>query len=175
MNMVTESSQTDETPSTPMEENLEQRVERAELAHDTVKTYTLGSMAIAAVPLPLVDLAAVTALQIKMVHSIANQYEVPFSQNLVKSLIAALTGGALSATTATPIASLVKVVPVIGQIAGFIGGAVMFGATSYAIGRIFIEHFESGGTFLDFDPEKMKAHFQELFEEGQQFAAQASK
>ena len=173
--MVTESSHTEETSSTPMEESLQKRVERADQAHYTVKKYTLGSMAIAAVPLPLVDLAAVTGLQVKMVHSIANQYEVPFSQNLVKSLIAALTGGALSATTAIPIASLVKAVPLVGQVAGFIGGAVMFGATSYAIGKIFIEHFESGGTFLNFDPEQMKAHFLKLFEEGKQFAAQASK
>jgi uncharacterized protein (DUF697 family) len=110
-----------------------------------------------------------------MVHSIANKYEVPFSQNLVKSLIAALTGGVLSATTATSITSLVKMVPFIGQVAGFIGGAVMFGATSYAIGKVFIEHFESGGTFLDFEPENMKAHFQQLFEEGQKFAAKDSK
>ncbi|RKZ50463.1 MAG: GTPase [Candidatus Parabeggiatoa sp. nov. 3] len=173
--METESSQTDETPATPMEENLQQRVERADEAHEMVKQYTLGSIAIAAVPFPLVDLAAVTGLQVKMVHSIANHYEVPFSQTMVKSMIAALTGGALSATTATSITSLVKVVPFFGQIAGFLGGAVMFGATSYAIGKVFIEHFESGGTFLDFDPENMKAHFQQLFEEGQQFATQASK
>jgi uncharacterized protein (DUF697 family) len=173
--METESSQTDETPATPMEENLQQRVERADEAHEMVKQYTLGSIAIAAVPFPLVDLAAVTGLQVKMVHSIANHYEVPFSQTMVKSMIAALTGGALSATTATSITSLVKVVPFFGQIAGFLGGAVMFGATSYAIGKVFIEHFESGGTFLDFDPENMKAHFQQLLEEGQQFATQASK
>ncbi|KHD10114.1 hypothetical protein PN36_00320 [Candidatus Thiomargarita nelsonii] len=157
-----------------MDESLQRRTERAEQAHNTVKKYTLISMGIAAVPFPLVDLAAVTGLQIKMVHSIANQYEVPFSHNLVKSLVAALTGGALSATTAVPIASLVKVVPFIGQVAGFVGGAVMFGATSYAIGKVFIEHFESGGTFLDFDPENMKAHFQKLFEEGQELAT-ASK
>ena len=172
--MATESSHTDEIPSTPMEENLQKRIDRADEAHEMVKKYALGSMAIAAVPFPLVDMAAVTGLQVKMVHSIANQYEVPFSENVVKSLIAALTGGALTFTTATPIASLVKVVPLIGQVAGFIGCAVMFGATSYAIGRVFIEHFESGGTFLDFDHEKMKVHFQELFEEGQKLAT-ASK
>jgi len=158
------------TPTTSLVGNIQERVNRAEEAHKTVKKYTLGTMAIAIVPLPLVDLAAVTAIQVKMVHSIANHYEVPFSENVVKSLIAALTGGALSATTATPIASFVKVIPIIGHVAGFVGSAVMFGATSYAIGRIFIEHFKSGGTFLDFDPEKMKAHFQELFKEGQSLA-----
>lgn len=173
--MITESNNANETPITPMEENLQQRVERAYEAHDMVKNYVFGAMAIAAVPLPLVDLAAVTGLQVKMVHSIANKYEVPFSQNVVKSLIAALTGGVLTATTATSISSLVKVVPFIGQAAGFIGGAVMFGATTYAIGKVFIEHFESGGTFLDFEPENMKAHFQQLFEEGQKFATQNSK
>ena len=184
--MVTESTQTNdqpiekidtlETSITPLEESLQKLVDRANKAHETVKKYALGSMAIAALPLPLVDLAAVTGLQVKMVHNIANQYEIPFSQNLVKSLIAAITGGALSVTTVMPLASFVKVVPLIGQVAGFISGAVMFGATSYAIGKVFIEHFESGGTFLDFDPENMKAHFQKLFEEGQKFAtAQASK
>jgi uncharacterized protein (DUF697 family) len=172
--METESNQTNDTPTT-LEENIELRVERADEAHELVKKYTLASMAIAAVPLPLVDLAAVTALQVKMVHSIANHYEVPFSQTLVKSMIAALTAGGLSATTVTPIASLIKIVPFVGQVAGFIGGSVMFGGTSYAIGKVFIEHFESGGTFLDFDPETMKAHFQKLFEEGQQFATQIKK
>lgn len=170
----TESSHIDKTTTLSLEGKLQERVNRAEEAHKTVKKYVLGTMALAVVPLPLVDLAAVTAVQVKMVHSIANQYEVPFSENVVKSLIAALTGGALTFTTATPIASLVKVVPFIGQVAGFIGCAVMFGATSYAIGRVFIEHFESGGTFLDFDHEKMKVHFQELFEEGQKLAT-ASK
>ncbi|MEN8217439.1 MAG: hypothetical protein ABFS56_13940 [Pseudomonadota bacterium] len=66
MNMETESSHTDETPT--MEENPQQQIERAAQAHETVKKYALGSMAIAAVPLPLVDLAAVTGLQVKMLH-----------------------------------------------------------------------------------------------------------
>ncbi len=68
--MITESNNANETPiTTPMEENLQQRVERADEAHEMVKNYVFGAMAIAAVPLPLVDLAAVTGLQIKMVHS----------------------------------------------------------------------------------------------------------
>jgi hypothetical protein len=71
--MITESNNTNETPLPSMEENLQQRVERADEAHEMVKNYVFGAMAIAAVPLPLVDLAAVTGLQVKMVHSIASQ------------------------------------------------------------------------------------------------------
>lgn len=40
------------------------------------------------------------------------------------------------------------------------------GAITYAIGQVFIQHFESGGTFLDFDPKKVKEYFMEQFEEG---------
>jgi len=40
------------------------------------------------------------------------------------------------------------------------------GASTYAVGQVFIQHFESGGTFLDFDPEKVKGYFAEQFEKG---------
>jgi hypothetical protein len=32
-------------------------------------------------------------------------------------------------------------------------------ASTYAVGKVFIQHFATGGTFLDFDPDKVKAHF----------------
>ena len=40
------------------------------------------------------------------------------------------------------------------------------GAFSYAVGRVFIRHFESGGTFLDFDADKVRGYFNEQFREG---------
>ena len=30
---------------------------------------------------------------------------------------------------------------------------------AYAVGKVFIQHFASGGTFLTFDPEKVRAHY----------------
>jgi uncharacterized protein (DUF697 family) len=145
---------------------LTKRVNRASQAHHTVKNYTIGAMAIGLIPLPLVDMVAVTAIQIKTIHSIAKQYEVPFSQNLAKSLLISLLGGTITLTTTI----LAKSFPVIGQATGIISAMIIGGATTYAVGKIFIEHFESGGTFLDFDPERMRAHFQELYEEGKQLA-----
>jgi hypothetical protein len=40
-------------------------------------------------------------------------------------------------------------------------------ASTYAVGRVFIQHFESGGTFLDFDPDKVRAHFEAEFKKAQ--------
>ena len=35
-------------------------------------------------------------------------------------------------------------------------------ASTWAVGQVFTQHFETGGTFLTFDPERMKAHYAEL-------------
>jgi hypothetical protein len=32
-------------------------------------------------------------------------------------------------------------------------------AFTYAVGKVFQQHFASGGTFLTFDPEKVKGYF----------------
>jgi hypothetical protein len=41
------------------------------------------------------------------------------------------------------------------------------------LGKVFIQHFESGGTFLTFDPMTVRAHFARLQEEGRKVAAEA--
>jgi hypothetical protein len=35
---------------------------------------------------------------------------------------------------------------------------------------VFIQHFESGGTFLDFNPDEVKEYFKAQFEEGRKLA-----
>ncbi len=63
---------------------------------------------------------------------------------------------------AGPISAL-KTVPVIGQIAGTILLPALALASTVAVGRVFLQHFEAGGTLLDFDPEKMKSYFEAEF------------
>jgi len=52
---------------------------------------------------------------------------------------------------------------------------VVSGAFTYAIGKVFIQHFASGETFLTFDPEKVRDYYTEMFEEGKKVAAEISK
>jgi len=154
-----------------MEEALDERVARNVEAHETLKSYVLVSMAVGVVPVPLIDIAALIGIQLKLVHSIAEQYNVPFSSALANSLILSLLGSVVTTTAVMPLASVVKVIPVVGSVSSFLSMAILGGATTYAVGKVFVQHFESGGTFLDFEPEKVKEHFKSLFEEGQKFAA----
>lgn len=152
-------------------EVLDNRIKRIDEAHACFKNYTMAAIAVGFVPAPLIDIAALTAIQLKMVHKISSIYDIPFSKNLVKSIIGSIVGGSVAVTLAMPAASLLKLVPILGQTSGMISTAAIGAASTYAIGKIFAEHFESGGTFLDFDEEKARAHFKELYEEGKAFVA----
>ncbi|CAK0752816.1 hypothetical protein CCP3SC5AM1_1920003 [Gammaproteobacteria bacterium] len=131
-----------------------------------VRNYSIGSVAPSLIPVPILDLVALTSLQIKMLHSLSNIYKVPFSKNLGKEAIGGLLGGVVPVSMTPMTASLIKVVPFVGQVAGTVSMATLGGASTYAIGKIFIQHFESGGTFLNFDPEKVREYFASALEEG---------
>jgi hypothetical protein len=53
--------------------------------------------------------------------------------------------------------------------------ALLAGASSYALGEVFKKHFSTGGTFLDFDPKRLKKLYNEKFEKGKKVAEQLKK
>jgi len=158
-------------PIQTMEEVLEKKVATSIAAHETVKNYVLVAMTVGFVPFPLVDIAALLAIQLRLTHHLAEQYQVYYSNNVANSLILSLLSSVVTTTSTVPLASVIKIIPVIGSVAGLVSVAILGGASTYAVGKVFIQHFESGGNFLDFNPEKMKAHFKIFFEEGKKFAA----
>jgi len=87
-----------------------------------------------------------------MLRRLSQIYGVEFSENRGKALIAALAGCMIPATSGMGAASALKAVPVVNILAaGFVMPVLSAGAT-YAIGKAFVQHFESGGTLLDFNP-----------------------
>ena len=126
--------------------------QRRAAAVKLVERFALWSGVAGLIPVPLVDLAAVGGVQIQMVRRLSQIYDVPFAENLGKSLIASLAGTMIPATSGIGASSILKGVPVVGMIvSGFVMPTLSAGAT-YAIGMAFIQHFASGGTLLDFKP-----------------------
>jgi uncharacterized protein (DUF697 family) len=97
-----------------------------------------------------------------MLRRISQIYDVPFSDNRGKALIAALAGSMIPATSGIGAASVLKAVPIFGTIVGAFVMPVLSAGATYAIGKAFIQHFASGGTLLDFNPpdyrDFIKAH-----------------
>lgn len=141
-------------------------------ARRTVNKYMWWSMAASLVPIPFLDMAGITALQLRMLQVLAQHYGVPFSRNLGKELISSLLGSIVPASLTLTLGSALKVAPGVGQVVSGLSMPIFAGAATRAIGKIFIQHFESGGTFLDFEPAKVREHFRQEFEKGQDLASE---
>ena len=130
--------------------------ERDEAASKLVDRFSLWSGAAGLIPIPIVDMAAVGGVQLQMLRRLSEIYGVPFSDNRGKSIIASLAGAVLPASTATTTAisvgSLVKSLPGFGTAIGAVTMPVFSAGATYVIGKVFIQHFASGGTLLDFNP-----------------------
>ncbi len=156
------------------EENAELCTKEEE-ANKIIKRNMYYAMGAGVVPIPVFDLAAITGIQMKMLYQFSGVYDVPFPKNLVKSTVASLIGGIGALPLAGVVAgSVIKVLPGIGNIASVITLPVTAGAVTYAIGKVFVTHFETGGTFLTFKANKMKEYFSKLYEEGKEEASNAS-
>jgi uncharacterized protein (DUF697 family) len=129
---------------------------RDALASEVVDRFSLWSGAAGLIPVPFVDVAAVGGVQLVMLRRLSEIYGVPFSENSGKSVIASLAGSVLPASTAMTGAmtfgSLVKGLPGIGWAVGALSMPVLSAGATYVIGKVFIQHFASGGTLLDFNP-----------------------
>src|SRR5688572_29246781 len=78
-----------------------------------IKRHVLIAMGVGAVPIPLVDVAAVTGVQLSMISKLAKLHGVQFSDDLGKSLLAALVGGVGSKALVTSfLGSAIKAIPV---------------------------------------------------------------
>jgi uncharacterized protein (DUF697 family) len=62
-------------------------------------------------------------------------------------------------------------IPVAGYFMGLAAVPGVAAAFTYAVGKVFVQHFGSGGTFLDFDPKTVREYFARQFEEGKLVAA----
>jgi uncharacterized protein (DUF697 family) len=130
--------------------------QRDEQASQLVDRYSLWAGAAGLVPIPIVDVAVVGGVQIQMLRKLSETYGVPFSDNMGKSVLASLAGSLIPASTATTAAmgvgSLMKGLPGIGTLVGALTMPAFSAGATYVIGKVFIQHFASGGTLLDFNP-----------------------
>ncbi|MDM8526182.1 DUF697 domain-containing protein [Desulfococcaceae bacterium HSG8] len=140
-------------------------------ADEIVKDHMVWTAGIAFIPLPMVDMIAVTAIEMRMLKKLSDLYEAEFSEHKVKSAIASLTGGLHAGLLAGKLSMLI---PVVGLGIAAASTGVIAGAITYAVGKVFVKHFETGGTFLDFDPSKVKTYFAEKYKEGRKVASKAN-
>ncbi len=133
----------DET--TPIE-RTEEAARRDRHAKRIISDHAAWSSAGGLIPVPYVDIAAVSGIQVRMVMKLADVYGVPFSRTLVKAGIASVVGGAAPHAISTGVVGMVfKSAPGIGSIAGMLGMAGLSNLSTRILGQLFARHFAAGG------------------------------
>ena len=131
-----------------------------------VERHSMVAMGVGVIPMPLVDILGVTGVQLNMLRKLAEVYDVEFSNKLGRKAVLSLVASSAAVFAALPAASLFQSIPVIGWGLGATSMSILSGASTYAVGQVFIRHFESGGTLLDFDSKKSKSYMKEQFANG---------
>lgn len=149
-----------------------QNSERAKHAETIIRNHVIWSLGAGFIPVVAADVLAVSALQLDMIRQLCRVYDVNFSETQGKAIVTSLTSSTIARLGAT---SLTKLIPVVGAVIGGVTNSVFAGASTYALGEVFKKHFESGGTILDFDPERLKKMYKEKFEKGKKVAEQLRK
>lgn len=132
-----------------------------------IRNHIVWSMGAGLIPLPIADIAAVSAVQLDMVKQMSRLYDVNFDEMQGKTLITTLVGSSMARVGA----SAIKLIPGIGSLVGSVAMPVLSGASTYALGQVFKQHFETGGTFLDFDVDRLRKYYSEQFEKGKKVAS----
>lgn len=146
--------------------------ERSKHADTIIRNHILFSMGAGVIPVPVVDIFAVSASQLDMIRQLCKVYDQDFSESQGKAIVSSLTTATLARLGA---GSIAKLIPLVGSFVGSVTNAVLAGASTYALGHVFKIHFETGGTILDFDTKRLKKLYDEQFEKGKKVAEELRK
>lgn len=155
-----------EAADTPPRLPDDQAEARRHKALSLIQDYTVASLAPATIPFPVFDLIALTGIQLRMVSELSRVYGVEFSKTAGRTAIKSLLSKMLSRSFAPALASLVKIIPGLGQASGIAGMMATSGASTYAVGKLFVRHFEAGGNVANFDAKAMGRYIQQEFATG---------
>jgi uncharacterized protein (DUF697 family) len=110
------------------------------------------------IPIPLIDFSAILAAQVAMLYLLCDIWKQPFSKEAAKSVVLSAVGAGIPGLNTRNMfaSSLLKAIPVIGTGAAMAATPVLAAATTMGLGKLFVEHLESGGTLLTFKASKIK-------------------
>jgi len=140
-------------------------------AHQIVSQHVLWAAGAGLVPIPLVDIAAVTAIQLDMLKQLSTHYKMPYSESEGKAWVSALAGGIAARLGANAL----KLIPGIGSVLGGAAMSAMSGASTYAIGQVAMSQFSAGRSFTAMDPEAAKRAYKHHFNKGKDVAEELAK
>jgi uncharacterized protein (DUF697 family) len=137
-------------------------------ADQIIKDHVWFSMVPGFLPIPVLDIAAITGIQLDMVKQLCRHYEIDYNAQRGKSITMALFSTIAGRMPAYALRTAFKTIPLVGWAIGGATMATFAGASTYATGAVFKEHFEEGGTLNNLDPESFRKFYRQQMEKGKE-------
>ena len=102
------------------------------------------------IPLPILNIAGVTAMVVRMVKALSKLYGVPFERNRARAIVIGLMGGVMPTGLATMASSTLILFMPGANLIGLAVSSVTASACARGIGQMLVEHLENGSTLADF-------------------------
>lgn len=123
---------------------------RLSRANAIVERYANFSALGGVIPLPLINVAGLTVINLRMVKILCGLYDVPYEPGRARALVVGLAAGAVPTTaSAVTTSTLVFFMPGV-NLLGLAVSSVTASACTRAVGRRFVAHLENGATLMDF-------------------------
>jgi len=120
---------------------------------------------------PGVGLVSVPAIQAKLLHSLANQYDIEWNKRTYSEFIGTLGAGfGLQYALKLGGRQLVKFIPGYGQTVGAVAAAAMSFATTYALGRVACKYFYHKSKGESISADEMQDLYKSAFSKGKKSA-----
>jgi uncharacterized protein (DUF697 family) len=134
--------------TTPMGAGINVTQRRSQ-ANVIVERHTAYAAVGGIIPVPIANVASITAVIVRMVKLLSDLYGIPFERDRARAIVVGLMGGAMpTGLGAVTTSTLFYVIPGSGLI-GLAVSSIAAVACTRSIGRIFVEHFESGSSLDD--------------------------
>lgn len=142
-------------------------------ADQIVNRYSLIAVGFGVVPSPTVNSVAVLGLELQMINELAVVYHFPFPTRLAMiKVFTSLIGSLGPVYFALKSRAALGAVPIFGQLLSASIYSISGGLSVYAVGKIFQNHFETGGTLLSRDNRVLRKLFKKHYEEGKHVVPQ---
>jgi uncharacterized protein (DUF697 family) len=144
---------------------------RRERADAVIRKHVVWSSGAGLIPVPIADVAAVTAVQVSMLGELARLYGTEASESVLQNFVTALTGGMIARLGA----SAIKAIPGIGTFLGAASMSILSGAATYAVGQVAKGQLERNGSLANVDIAEAKREYRDAYESGKDYVSNLDK
>ncbi|MCC8107778.1 MAG: YcjF family protein [Planctomycetes bacterium] len=136
---------------------------------DIIRKRVYLVMGIGVIPLPFFNVFTDALVQMKLVSDLCKVYNVEYKESLAKNLVSSVVGGATTLAIKPFLEKAALGVPLVGLPLAVATQPVLNGMTTYAIGRMFAQHFHTGGGLVTSGVKELTDSFCSAFRESRQW------